>query len=186
MFSAGAIMAGWSGLYVVRPCREINFVFGQENTLHFYPDCLPFYQDGIKDQQVVVVSNFNSANPIEISAGVGLVFGPAAWLAFWIHAVAVEFYVSSSIHRRTKLYIGSIDISSQLRLTPSESQRLRQVSYERQLERGFKDPGSAGLVAQRVGDANPYVPLSHRHVGSPEGVGMLRKPGNATDDDDAH
>lgn len=45
----------------------------------------------------------------------------------------------------------------QLRLTPAESERLRQVSYERQLERGFKHPGSAGLVAQRLGDANAFV-----------------------------
>lgn len=36
----------------------------------------------------------------------------------------------------------------QLRLTPKESERLRQVSYQRQLEAGFKDAGHAGLVAR--------------------------------------
>lgn len=46
----------------------------------------------------------------------------------------------------------------QLRLTPAESDRLRRVSYERQLERGFKRPGYAGLVAERFGDAEPYAP----------------------------
>lgn len=37
---------------------------------------------------------------------------------------------------------------SQLHLTPRESERLRQVSYQRQLEAGFKNPGHAGLVAR--------------------------------------
>jgi hypothetical protein len=45
-------------------------------------------------------------------------------------------------------------------LTPAESARLRQVSYERQLEAGYKNPGSAGLVVQKYGDAAPYVPVS--------------------------
>ena len=36
----------------------------------------------------------------------------------------------------------------QLHLTPKESERLRQVSYQRQLEAGFKNPGHAGLVAR--------------------------------------
>lgn len=61
-------------------------------------------------------------------------------LALFLHAVCVEIY---------------------LRLTPRESERLRQVSYERQLERGFKDPGSAGLVVERFGDAYPWVPKSY-------------------------
>lgn len=34
----------------------------------------------------------------------------------------------------------------QLHLTPKESERLRRVSYQRQLEAGFKNPGHAGLV----------------------------------------
>lgn len=46
----------------------------------------------------------------------------------------------------------------QLRLTPKESNRLRQVSYERQLERGFSRPGYAGLVPERFGDAAPFQP----------------------------
>ena len=46
----------------------------------------------------------------------------------------------------------------QLRLTPREFNRLRQVSYERQLERGMSRPGYAGLVAERFGDAEPFQP----------------------------
>jgi hypothetical protein len=45
----------------------------------------------------------------------------------------------------------------QLHLTPRESERLRQVSYERQVEAGFKNPGHAGFVARHsdVGASDP-------------------------------
>lgn len=46
----------------------------------------------------------------------------------------------------------------QLHLTPAETARLRQVSYERQLARGFKRPGYTGTGAARLGDAGPYKP----------------------------
>ena len=48
-------------------------------------------------------------------------------------------------------------VSQQIHLTPRESERLRQVSYERQIEAGMSHPGSAGLTAERLGDANPFV-----------------------------
>ena len=60
------------------------------------------------------------------------------WLALFLHAVGVEIYLS---------------------LTPREANRLRQVSYERQMERGFKHPGSAGLTVDRWGDAEPWKPI---------------------------
>lgn len=43
-------------------------------------------------------------------------------------------------------------------MTPAESTRLRQVSYERQLARGSTRPGYAGLVAEHFGDADPFEP----------------------------
>lgn len=46
----------------------------------------------------------------------------------------------------------------QLHLTPVETARLRQVSYERQLAHGFKRPGYTGTGAARFGDAGPYKP----------------------------
>jgi hypothetical protein len=55
----------------------------------------------------------------------------------------------------------------QLHLTPREHDRLRQVSYEKQVEAGMHDPGSAGLTANRLGDANPFVPQSERKKGGP-------------------
>lgn len=43
-------------------------------------------------------------------------------------------------------YLGILTNDLQLRLTPQESHRLRQVSYERQLKAGHKHPGRSGLV----------------------------------------
>ncbi|KAH8817872.1 hypothetical protein DL96DRAFT_398338 [Flagelloscypha sp. PMI_526] len=49
-----------------------------------------------------------------------------------------------------------------LALTKNETERLRQISYERQLEKGFKHPGSAGLTSDRLGDSHWVAPtLEH-------------------------
>jgi len=52
-----------------------------------------------------------------------------------------------------------------LHLTPREAERLRNVSYQRQVEAGMRNPGNAGLTAERLGDAMPFVPEEKRlHV----------------------
>jgi hypothetical protein len=61
----------------------------------------------------------------------------ALWMAILLHLVGVEMY---------------------LNLTPGETNRMRTVSYERQLEAGFAHPGSAGITADRWGDAHPWQP----------------------------
>lgn len=63
-------------------------------------------------------------------------FGMAIWVALWLHAIGIEIY---------------------LHLTPKEAERLRKVSYQRQLEAGWQSPGRAGLTADRVGDAEMWV-----------------------------
>ncbi|KAK6442732.1 hypothetical protein LTR95_001015 [Oleoguttula sp. CCFEE 5521] len=160
MFLAALIISSIGGFYTSRPCAQIASIVGQDMTINLYPGCLPFFQGKNNALEVVVKAGFPNGNPVEIGAGLGITFGSAGWLAFWIHAVAIEFY---------------------LRLTPAEGQRLRQVSYERQLERGFRQPGSAGLVAQRLGDADPYVPLSLGTDAFRRGEGyMLSVPGKKT------
>jgi hypothetical protein len=49
----------------------------------------------------------------------------------------------------------------QLHLTPAEAERLRNVSYQRQVEAGLKNPGRAGLTADRLGDAEIWAPKRH-------------------------
>lgn len=62
-------------------------------------------------------------------------FPMAAWLAIFLHALVIEVY---------------------LWLTPAEHYRLRNVSYERQIEKGYRVRGSfkdAGLTSTRIGNA---------------------------------
>lgn len=67
----------------------------------------------------------------------------------------------------------------QLRLTPKESNRLRQVSYERQLERGMSRPGYAGLVPERFGDAEPFQPASRKEEMVKEVAGHIFADSNS-------
>jgi hypothetical protein len=54
-----------------------------------------------------------------------------------------------------------VGVEIYLALTPRESSRLRQVSYEKQLAAGFKNPGSAGFAIDRWGDAEKWQPDSY-------------------------
>ncbi|SMR58244.1 unnamed protein product [Zymoseptoria tritici ST99CH_1E4] len=92
-----------------------------------------------------VHADFSSTAGIEeIAAGFELTFGMALWMAIVIHAVGVEVY---------------------LRLTTAEGERLREVSYERQVEKGMKRPGRAGLTADRLGDVEVWVSRGKGEVG---------------------
>jgi len=51
------------------------------------------------------------------------------------------------------LFLHMVGVEVYLALTPAESERLQVVSYEKQLEAGFENPGNAGLTAERWGDA---------------------------------
>jgi hypothetical protein len=151
-------VSGHSGGYqVIRSCAQIdNFYHSEEYVLSLYPSCSVFYNGKDIAQNVLVNVDMDSeTDAIQINAALGIGFGSAGWIAWWIHAVLVELY---------------------LRLTPAESERLREVSFERQRERGMKNPGSAGLVVQKLGDAPAYIPLSLRkRVGSLEEMGALPK-----------
>lgn len=45
-----------------------------------------------------------------------------------------------------------IGVEIYLALTPVERERLRKVSYERQLAAGYKNPGNCGTTISRWGD----------------------------------
>jgi uncharacterized membrane protein len=116
-------------------CAKIDYIMEDRNsTLTEYPDCLSYYDRTDLGRSALVQANFNGSAP-QVAASLDLTFGTAMWLALLLHAVGVEIY---------------------LQLTPREAQRLRQVSYEKQLEAGFKHPGSAGLTMDRWGDAEPW------------------------------
>lgn len=64
-------------------------------------------------------------------------FSVALWLAIFLNFLGTELYLT---------------------LTPAQSNRLRVVSCEKQMARGMKRPGSAGLVVERWGHADEWVP----------------------------
>ena len=134
--------------YGAKSCAELLWDY-QNSTSRLYgdfPACNPDNAQFATDGWVAVQGNFNG-NVGSIMQALALNFGMAGVLAFFLHAAGIEIY---------------------LKLTPRENERLRQVSYEKQLERGFANPGSAGLVLEKFGDAEPWVPKEIRERPKPE------------------
>ncbi|KAK5719824.1 hypothetical protein LTR17_015113 [Elasticomyces elasticus] len=136
MIISAQIISAAGNWYTTRLCAQIVTGLGPADTLGYYPGCATYFDGTQPDKRVIVNADFASEDSIALSASLAIPFGTAGWLALMLHTIAIELY---------------------LRLTPVESDRLRRVSYERQLERGFKRPGYSGLVAERFGDAAPYV-----------------------------
>ncbi|KAI9091118.1 hypothetical protein DFS34DRAFT_643755 [Phlyctochytrium arcticum] len=139
-----AMVITQNGSYTqARPCRQILDVFEGDvgKTLSRYPDCTSAFNGADPERMVLVKANFKGGAE-EVGVSLAVPFGAAIWLALAIHAVGVE------------LYLG---------LTPRENERLRTISYQKQLEAGMLEPGSAGLTAQRFGDANGWNPRDEQH-----------------------
>ncbi|WYZ35978.1 hypothetical protein EsH8_X_000625 [Colletotrichum jinshuiense] len=136
---AAIIISTDGSYYVARPCGQIAFMIKDANrTLELYPGCASYFSGDSPDEQTLVHADFiNGKSVVEIGAAVGMPFGMAIWLAMAIHAIGVELY---------------------LRLTPAEAERLRNVSYKRQLEAGMNPPGRAGITADRIGDSDKWQP----------------------------
>jgi hypothetical protein len=124
-------------------CEVIDWTwkyYGADNYLQTYPQCAN--KSGPNAGFVPVLANiFSRSDPAEIGAGFQVPVGATFWIALVLHAVGVEVYLA---------------------LTPREATRLRMESYRRQLAAGYKNPGSAGLVPERFGDADPWVYLDCR------------------------
>ncbi|KAF7983472.1 hypothetical protein HWV62_21768 [Athelia sp. TMB] len=111
-------------------CPELAHILGSA-AAQAYPACATS-----PDGYAVVEANFDG-NAAEVGAALDAAFPMALWLALFLHGVGVEVYIM---------------------LTPREHERLRRVSYERQLARGYAHPGSAGLVPEMVGDMDGWAP----------------------------
>lgn len=119
--------------YQIQTCGEVVFGYNSwEKTIQLYPECA----SRINETNIVVLANFNGKSE-QIGASLGVGFGMAVWMSLLLHLVGVEIYLG---------------------LTPRETERLRKVSYEKQLEAGMNNPGSAGLTSDRWGDADAWVP----------------------------
>lgn len=123
------IVSQLGGFFVQMECGQINSMGGDAT---YYPNCAV----GGDSAHTAVEADFETQLGVEeVAASLQLVFGQAGLIALVIHAVLVEVY---------------------FHLTPKVNERLRKVSYERQLERGHKHPGSSGLTSDRLGDAPWY------------------------------
>lgn len=154
-----AVIISNNGHYAVWSCAKIAATISKDTDLvSTYPACASFVDGSNLDQVSAVLADMGGSSPVNAGAALNLSFGMALWLAFAIHVVGVEVYVSFSTR-----YIEDTSLTElQLHLTPREAERLRQVSYTRQLEAGMSNPGSAGLTADRLGDAKPWVAEDER------------------------
>lgn len=145
MIISAQIVGPVGGYYKAVLCDKIKFMYADKGTVGVeqdYPQCFSSAPNATIDGYTVVPATF-SGNGVQVGTAMGVTFGTAGWLATTLHAIGVEIY---------------------LRLTPRETERLRELSYERQLERGMRNPGSAGLTAQRLGDANEWHPTGKKEV----------------------
>ncbi|KAI8938368.1 hypothetical protein NX059_004263 [Plenodomus lindquistii] len=141
-FSAAAIISRIGGYYTVWPCAKIESTLPSAALFQSqYPGCAAYINGTNPDEVAIVKADYYGRFATGKGAAIGMAFGMALWMATILHAIGVEIY---------------------LHLTPKEAQRLRQVSYQKQLEAGMKNPGSAGLTADRLGDTDEWVPDVHR------------------------
>lgn len=136
MVLSAMIISQIGNYYIAMPCQQIASMGGDPTV---YASC-----KAQSDGQTAVLADFTTPVGVEqVAAAMQTTFGMAAWIALTLHAVGVETY---------------------LRLTPAESERLRQVSWQRQIERGLSHPGSSGLTVDRLGDAEKWTPMETKDV----------------------
>ncbi|KAH8728246.1 hypothetical protein GQ44DRAFT_824540 [Phaeosphaeriaceae sp. PMI808] len=135
----GTVIISASGDYQAAwPCAKIEATLSNKSMLlEKYPSCAAYANGTNSNEAAIVIANLSGDTAVNAGAALNMSFGMALWLAAAIHVVGVEVY---------------------LNLTPKEAQRLRHVSYRRQLEAGMQRPGSAGLTTDRWGDADQWVP----------------------------
>jgi Predicted membrane protein (DUF2306) len=142
MVLSALIITMVNSYHTTMSCVEVTSIYESRDLVNkLYPQCSS--PNTTVDDLVIVHASFGSGRPEQIAASLRLSFGMGLWLAILMHMVGVEIYLA---------------------LTSRESNRLRQVSYERQVERGFKHPGSAGLTSDRWGDVDKWKPV--RTVGT--------------------
>lgn len=136
MILSALISSQMSSYNTTMTCGELLSILDTDEKVNtFYPSC---GQPGSTPATLAIVQAKFGSQPEQIASALRVSFGMALWMALFLHATGVEIYLG---------------------LTPRENNRLRQVSYERQLEKGLSPAGSAGLTSDRWGDGEPWQPL---------------------------
>jgi hypothetical protein len=95
MILSATIMTAIGGWTVTRPCEQLDFIWGQNNTLRTNPECMSWYDGTNPDQKGIVEANMDGG-PANVGAALGIPFGAAGWVAWWLHAIVIEVYVRLS------------------------------------------------------------------------------------------
>lgn len=83
-----------AGYLVPMPCAKVAWLIGdQQETLQQYPECEAYFS-GQDVNKVALVSASMQGNESNVTGLLSLSFGAAFWLAYTLHAVGVEIYVS--------------------------------------------------------------------------------------------
>lgn len=159
---------------VAMHCAKITYFLGgsRNATMARYPDCGSYFSGEDPDKFAAVKTDLRGDVPSVISLYTST-FGTALWVALAIHAIGVEIYVSSLGGSYSRGGKQADMANNQLHLTPAEAERLRNVSYQRQLEAGMKNPGRMGLTADKLGYAAKWVPRVSQVESEPDSVSVL-------------
>ncbi|KAH7469932.1 hypothetical protein FOMA001_g14849 [Fusarium oxysporum f. sp. matthiolae] len=141
MIISALIMSKTPSFRLPMQCAKVaSFYDDTESLIAKYPAC----QD--LNAWVAIQGDMSGESTENIASALSLGFSMGIWLALAIHAIGIEVY---------------------LHLTPAETERLRRISFQRQQERGFKNPGSSGLTSDRLGDAETWRPGTDTTAYSP-------------------
>ncbi|EUC65645.1 membrane transporter, putative [Rhizoctonia solani AG-3 Rhs1AP] len=128
MIISAKILSAIGQYYAVWNCDEVLYTLDNDSTrlTELFPACSAGL---LESTHVAVPAVWTQA--VNIGSTLRITFGPSLWIASLIHAIGVEIYIH---------------------LTPGETARLRKVSYQKQLERGMRYPGSMSTVGDKLGD----------------------------------
>jgi hypothetical protein len=83
--------------YSSQPCEKIDWLYkgSQNQTLSEYPECEAFYSGLNSNQFASVKGDFSASGTVVQKAAImDVVFGASMWLAWAVHALGTEIYVS--------------------------------------------------------------------------------------------
>jgi len=150
MFIAAKVISDIGGYYTIWSCDEAQFTLGDSQAFTAeFPQCAQLGPSGL----ILVSADYS--NRLHYASALRSTFGISLWLALVLHVFGAELYIS---------------------LTQDESERLRRVSYQRQLDAGYANPGSAGLTADHFGNSSWVPPKTDEQLADGLGRTDSRAP----------
>lgn len=146
MIVAALVISAIGSYSVIMTCGELGSMNGAAYLAVTYPNCVA-NSTILVDEVEIIRANLIDGVVEEVAASLRINFAMSLWISIFLHYFGIEIYLA---------------------LTPREAERLRVVAYEKQLKAGMKNPGSAGLVIEKFGDADEWKPAQRWHRSSTE------------------